>query len=373
MPFGEDLFNGVGARTESLNYSASGDEVKQKFTGYLKDDETELDFAEARMYENRHGRFTAVDPLLASGKSANPQTFNRYVYVGNNPLLLVDRNGLIWGKSNDGRVRWFAKKLGTGFSEFRPNNWEHIGANNKLVTLNPNKGTFRLSDVPIQPGPVENPIPSFLGGFRQSTYDAGTGTYKGFRNFGVGVINSSIDLIMNGTTNGMWGTVTAYYNPVELERSQFRSAAEARFGIGTELGIIGASLVVAGPFTGRPMSLSVVPKVESTALQTFFPANKGFICETSRQFLYAGERIDRFGGSAASRFFSPTGTPVSARSLPPETQNQGLRTFEVLKLFEVESGTVAPAFGNFGFGAQYRTPVPLQTLLERRFVREVSQ
>jgi hypothetical protein len=46
------------------------------------------------MYENRHGRFTAVDPLLTSGKSANPQTFNRFVYVLNNPLSMTDPSGL---------------------------------------------------------------------------------------------------------------------------------------------------------------------------------------------------------------------------------------------------------------------------------------
>lgn len=46
------------------------------------------------MYENRYGRFTAVDPLLASGKSGNPQTFNRYVYVLNNPVIYRDPDGL---------------------------------------------------------------------------------------------------------------------------------------------------------------------------------------------------------------------------------------------------------------------------------------
>ena len=37
---------------------------------------------------------TAVDPLLASGKSADPQTFNRYVYVMNQPLKFTDPSGL---------------------------------------------------------------------------------------------------------------------------------------------------------------------------------------------------------------------------------------------------------------------------------------
>jgi RHS repeat-associated protein len=81
MPFGEDLYAGTPNRSTNDGYKVIGDSVKQRFTGYERDDETGLDFAEARYYKNDHGRFTAVDPLLASGKSVNPQTFNRYVYV----------------------------------------------------------------------------------------------------------------------------------------------------------------------------------------------------------------------------------------------------------------------------------------------------
>ncbi|MCW5957365.1 MAG: RHS repeat protein [Pyrinomonadaceae bacterium] len=109
MPFGEDIFVNIGARTSALQYNSTTDDIRQKFTGYQKDSETQLDFAEARMYENRHGRFTAVDPLLASGKSANPQTFNRYVYVGNNPLTITDPLGLDWFY-NGNRYEWFAEK-----------------------------------------------------------------------------------------------------------------------------------------------------------------------------------------------------------------------------------------------------------------------
>ena len=84
MPFGEDL--------SRPNYGT--DNLRQKFTGYEKDNETGLDFAEARYYNNSVGRFTAVDPLLASGKSANPQTFNRYVYSLNSPLMMSDPSGM---------------------------------------------------------------------------------------------------------------------------------------------------------------------------------------------------------------------------------------------------------------------------------------
>ena len=126
MPFGEELNTNVGNRSASSGYG-SIDNVRQKFTGYQMDSETNLDFAEARMYENRHGRFTAIDPLLASGKSINPQTFNRYVYVGNNPIILTDPLGLDWffNKATS-RYEWSQdnKTLATG--EEIDSNWELV-------------------------------------------------------------------------------------------------------------------------------------------------------------------------------------------------------------------------------------------------------
>jgi len=109
MPFGEEIVPNVGARTNSLKYTNTDDNVRQKFTGYQKDTETSLDFAEARMYENRFGRFTAVDPLLASGKSANPQTFNRFIYALNDPIVFVDADGQIpvyFYQYENGRIHW---------------------------------------------------------------------------------------------------------------------------------------------------------------------------------------------------------------------------------------------------------------------------
>jgi RHS repeat-associated protein len=113
MPYGEDIPN-FGARTQANGYKP--DNLRQKFTSYEKDNETGLDFAEARYYHSSVGRFTAVDPLLASGKSANPQTFNRYVYSLNRPLILVDPSGMQSGKpvyyhkAENGIETWSRKK-----------------------------------------------------------------------------------------------------------------------------------------------------------------------------------------------------------------------------------------------------------------------
>lgn len=121
MPFGEDIYVGVGGRTgdSGQKYASNQDDVRQKFTGYQKDSETSLDFAEARMYENRYGRFTAVDPLLASGKSSNPQSFNRYVYTLNSPLNYIDPSGMApddWYVRDDGNIEVY--KTNDSFDRF---------------------------------------------------------------------------------------------------------------------------------------------------------------------------------------------------------------------------------------------------------------
>jgi hypothetical protein len=111
---------------------------------------------------------------------------------------------------------------------------------------------------------------------------------------------------------------------------------------------------------------------KTTAVQKYWPENNGFLRQPEAVTLKPGQRIDRFGGSDYSRFFSPEGTPAAARALPAESASQPLRTFEVVKPFEVEAGTVAPAFGQPGLGTQFRTPVQLKTLLERGIIKEVT-
>lgn len=63
-------------------------------TSYERDNETGLDYAKARMFGYSLGRFTSPDPLLSSGRIENPQTWNRYAYVLNNPLVFIDPLGL---------------------------------------------------------------------------------------------------------------------------------------------------------------------------------------------------------------------------------------------------------------------------------------
>ncbi|MBX3278279.1 MAG: hypothetical protein KF868_09780, partial [Acidobacteria bacterium] len=81
-------------------------------TGYERDGETGLDFAQARYYSNAQGRFTSPDEfsggpeeVFGPGRSSdekqalpyadifNPQSLNKYQYCLNNPLRYIDPEG----------------------------------------------------------------------------------------------------------------------------------------------------------------------------------------------------------------------------------------------------------------------------------------
>ena len=70
------------------------DEECNKYTGQKRDNETGLDYFGARYFSAPLGRFMRPDPLLNSGRPDNPQTWNRYAYVLNNPLRYIDPTGL---------------------------------------------------------------------------------------------------------------------------------------------------------------------------------------------------------------------------------------------------------------------------------------
>src|SRR2546421_2745329 len=57
----QELYAGMGGRTSQQGYVA--DSVRQKFTSYEHDAETNLEFAQARYYSSSCGRFTSPDPL----------------------------------------------------------------------------------------------------------------------------------------------------------------------------------------------------------------------------------------------------------------------------------------------------------------------
>lgn len=67
----------------------------QVFTTYERDPESNNDYAMARYFSSRLGRFMSPDPTgIFLGNLNDPQSLNLYSYVGNNPSSLTDPSGL---------------------------------------------------------------------------------------------------------------------------------------------------------------------------------------------------------------------------------------------------------------------------------------
>jgi RHS repeat-associated protein len=149
LPYGEELAPTVGQRNQGWQGYGVNTQRK-KFTGYERDDESGLDFAQARYYASVQGRFTSPDPLLSSGMVEDPQSWNRYIYVGNRPTIATDPDGLKW---------FYNSKLGvfgwcncTSLTDAdRAKGWEDIGNSavvyeskyGSLIYLDPNQRLYR--------------------------------------------------------------------------------------------------------------------------------------------------------------------------------------------------------------------------------------
>jgi RHS repeat-associated protein len=76
------------ARASEVRFSRS------RYTGKERDTESGNDYFGARYYASSMGRFMSPDPSNLSVDFWLPQTWNRYTYGLNNPLTVVDRNGM---------------------------------------------------------------------------------------------------------------------------------------------------------------------------------------------------------------------------------------------------------------------------------------
>ena len=83
LPFGEEIARGAGF----------GGGPTLKFTSKERDAETGLDYFGARYMSAAQGRFTSPDAPFADQNPADPQSWNLFSYVRNNPLRFVDPTG----------------------------------------------------------------------------------------------------------------------------------------------------------------------------------------------------------------------------------------------------------------------------------------
>jgi RHS repeat-associated protein len=109
LPFGGELLAGINGRTTGMGYYSNPDSTNPKFTGQMRDSETydpnggtANDWFIARTFSGGQGRFQSVDPGNAGADPSNPQTWNAYAYVGNNPLSYTDPSGMYQSSGGGG-------------------------------------------------------------------------------------------------------------------------------------------------------------------------------------------------------------------------------------------------------------------------------
>jgi RHS repeat-associated protein len=97
LPFGDELQQSTNGRTASTYPSGSYPHPPSgpglEFTSKERDAETGLDFFGARYFSSAQGRFTSPDKPLIDQDPTDPQSWNLYGYVRNNPLRFSDPTG----------------------------------------------------------------------------------------------------------------------------------------------------------------------------------------------------------------------------------------------------------------------------------------
>jgi RHS repeat-associated protein len=100
LPFGDTTgeANEVGPQApedETTGLHGWWNTIRQQYAGLERDATTGLEHATFRKYEPWAGRWTSPDPYLGSMNTGDPQSFNRYAYVNNDPVSFVDPSGLL--------------------------------------------------------------------------------------------------------------------------------------------------------------------------------------------------------------------------------------------------------------------------------------
>ncbi|MGB7068000.1 MAG: RHS repeat-associated core domain-containing protein, partial [Pyrinomonadaceae bacterium] len=267
--FGEESFS--AQRTSSLGYTG-GDELRKGYTGYEKDSESGLDFAQARYYNSTHGRYTSIDPLTASASIRNPQTFNRYSYVLNSPYKFTDPLGLIpvttgacggscpnsgptggYSSSFDGCDPKKDKLCAERGPNGEPMQLQIGGTPGELASVPVDASSayqeIEMADLPIREASLVNRL---AVGVSQGVSDAAEGMLRGAGDFGIGTVNS---LTQPG---GLIGSILGVQNPFSIKSFTYDNARQYSYGSATEVGM-GFGLMFAGGAVRGGSTLSMVP------------------------------------------------------------------------------------------------------------------
>ena len=160
LPFGGDILSLTDGRGSCFPPTAPSSGIK--FTGQERDAESSLDYFETRYFSGAQGRFASPDVSFNDQGPSDPQSWNLFSYVRNNPLRFTDPDGraCTGGTDEDGNPCF--STTGTGSAESVPYwydsvLWSVLGGS-----------TIGVVSVVQQAQQVGYAVVNALGNFRQS-------------------------------------------------------------------------------------------------------------------------------------------------------------------------------------------------------------
>ncbi len=103
---------------------STASQTTRGFTGQEELSVAGLVHLNGRVYDPLLARFTSADPTVT--EPLNPQGWNRYSYVGNDPLTFTDPNGFSWLSNFFGSVGHFFSGIGRAIGNFITNNLQSL-------------------------------------------------------------------------------------------------------------------------------------------------------------------------------------------------------------------------------------------------------
>jgi RHS repeat-associated protein len=235
LPFGEELFAPISGRSAAQGY-AGGDGVRQQFTSKERDVETGLDYFNARYYSSVQGRFISPDPIFSSSRTASPQSWNRYSFCINTPLVLRDLTGLDWGvtewtdeRGTHRNYHWFSGKVGTYRGRvYTPVNFGSQG----FLDVRTDGGVVRIRNTGIIRQVIySGPSGVGTGGWSPSTLNMSAGFLDGAIPFGKEVREAVFGKMGVDTSSPEYENAALISTGVSIGAQLLTGSGEAQLGL----------------------------------------------------------------------------------------------------------------------------------------------
>lgn len=319
--------------------------MRRGYTMHERLREFDLINMNGRVYDPAVAQFLSPDPYIQD--AGNWLNYNRYAYCYNNPTRYVDPDGEIITETLvfAGIMTLFQGAVNLGMQMYKGNVddfWDGAAA-------------FGI-------GAVSGAASSLVGGV---TYGLG-GFWGGFV---AGAQSSGIASFLQGLGN--------HHLLGDKELESWEVVISALSG-GVTIGVASGCYSYFGQnasFWSGHARTSQVASSSSPTNNAMWPPNNGALDNTTEIVtLQPGTIVDRYGTlSSKSTFAAEVGTPIPARSLPPQTDLSIYNKYLLVNPIEnVEKSITAPWFNQPGMGVQYNFPEPIMSLIKKGYIKVIK-